>query len=264
MRSIGCVVIAVAILSSAGRVAANEAPGGLIPSPDGTIFACYKAHKNARERHGQVRVVSDPSKCRSRKEVAVVLNQGPRPSLVKNRALMNMEDGARLINTDDGSEIAQYPYPSARPPRNGVRSVENCEGTLTFVIFDDWSASGESQSRILLINTLAGEVLFSMDAVAIRVSHVCGKHRALLSVVDQVSPSVVTRQVLLASDTGAVLESYPGLFGGFTCAKDRFLVEEPRETLTLYDSVTGQMVGSEPFQGVLPRRAGGFTSICAE
>ena len=53
---------------------------GTIPSSDGTIHACFLSHANDLERQGNLRIVSDPSKCKDT-ETAISWNQaGPQGS----------------------------------------------------------------------------------------------------------------------------------------------------------------------------------------
>ena len=49
--------------------------GAQIPDADGQIHACYTPHKNANERQGKLRVVSDGSKCK-KNEVAISFGAG--------------------------------------------------------------------------------------------------------------------------------------------------------------------------------------------
>ena len=72
-------LLAIAGLASALIFAGVATAMGFIPDEDGTIHACFRNHWNTSEGGGQLRVVSDPSKCnRWESSLSWNLEEGPR------------------------------------------------------------------------------------------------------------------------------------------------------------------------------------------
>ena len=76
LRSIVIVIASLMVLSLPAGALAAPAPPGLIPSLSGVIHACYETHSNAKETKGVLRVVSNPTLCKSNETALVWSVQG--------------------------------------------------------------------------------------------------------------------------------------------------------------------------------------------
>ena len=161
--------------------------------------------------------------------------------IVTDRAFINGESNAILVDTDDGTIVGSY--------ANSIfESGRHCQGTRQFLIEEPFPGDAT------LVDTVDGEVLGFYEApplaAAVTTIFSCSdvswvnagllviRNRALILWGGGGAPSTL----LVDTDTGAIVASYATGSAQFSCAGDRAYIR----SVGIVDTVTGALVVADP------------------